>query len=164
MKNLFIIRALPGAGKSTIADVIASASPGKSLVATTDDYPGLYSHTDDGIKFHGGDKVGSSDLPLIVVAHLANQDLVKNAMTNSVETIVVPNTNVCRWEFQTYLELGEFFGYRINVISLFDGGCTDEELFLRNTHGVPLEAIEAMRERFEHDWKNADPRPPYERG
>jgi hypothetical protein len=33
----------------------------------------------------------------------------------------------------------------------------------RNTHGVPLQAIQHMRDGFEHDWKNADPRNPRER-
>ena len=62
------------------------------------------------------------------------------------------------------LDLAEREGYQVFVISLFDGGCTDEELLHRNTHGVPLQAIQGMRERFEHDWKNADPRNPHERG
>jgi len=59
--------------------------------------------------------------------------------------------------------MGKRYGYRVAVVSVFDGGCTDEELAERNEHGVPLEGIVKMRERYEHDWKNGDPLPPWER-
>ncbi len=163
MKNLIIIRALPGAGKSTLAELIGSANPDSSVICTTDDFPGLYTHDDEhGIVFNGMQYVDG--VPMIVKAHEWNHRMAETAMeTGAFSTVIVPNTNVQRWEFQAYLDLAETYGYRTTVISLFDGGCSDEELLHRNTHGVPLQAISAMRARFEHDWVNADPRNPRER-
>ena len=64
---------------------------------------------------------------------------------------------------EQYLVFVETFGLDLLVLNLFDGGLSDKELAERNTHGVPEEAITRMRERFEHDWRSADPRPPWER-
>ena len=40
---------------------------------------------------------------------------------------------------------------------------TDEQLAERCTHGVPKDKITEMRERYEHDWRNSDPTPPWKR-
>ena len=40
----------------------------------------------------------------------------------------------------------------IAVIDLGEAGLTDEELAERNSHGVPVEAITRMSDRFECDW------------
>lgn len=163
VKNLIVISALPGAGKSTLATLLCAAVPNSSLDATTDDYPGLYSTGDDGsVIFHGGDK-DDEGVPMIVKAHDWNLGRVIEAMALETKLIVVPNTNTQRWEFQKYLEKAEQYGYRVTVASLYDGGCTDEQLAERNTHGVPVAVIETMRERFEFDWKNADTRAPWDR-
>ena len=39
----------------------------------------------------------------------------------------------------------------------------DDYFMERNIHGVPLEAIEAMRTRYEDDWQNGNPLAPWER-
>ena len=75
----------------------------------------------------------------------------------------VHNTFTERWEMEPYIRMAAEKGARVVVASLFDGGLTDEELAARNTHGVPVEAIAKMRERFEHDWRNGNPLPPWER-
>ena len=79
------------------------------------------------------------------------------------QSVVVHNTFCCRWEMEAYLEMAKRRGSQVTVVSVFDGGCTDEELAKRNSHGVPLDAIRRMRERYEHDWKSGDRRPPWER-
>jgi hypothetical protein len=55
------------------------------------------------------------------------------------------------------------FGATPVVIDLYDGGLTDEALVARNVHFVPWQAIGAMRARYEHDWRNGNPIPPWER-
>tara|TARA_Y100000034_G_scaffold99818_1_gene122831 strand:- start:2886 stop:3155 length:270 start_codon:yes stop_codon:yes gene_type:complete len=77
-------------------------------------------------------------------------------------TVVVHNTFSTRWEMEPYLRMAGGTTV-VSVLDLFDGGCTDEELFKRNSHGVPLETITAMRARWEHDWKVGNPLPPWER-
>jgi len=164
--NLVIIRGIPGSGKSTFANLVAQAlephAKSDSCICTTDDYDGLYSYPGDGeVVFHGGEKIDGG-LPMIVLAHQWNQGRARDAMEHGV-SVVVPNTNCQRWEFQPYLDMADEFGYRVTVVSLFDGGLTDDELFYRNAHGVPVDGIARMRQGYEHDWANADARPPWER-
>jgi len=44
-------------------------------------------------------------------------------------------------------------GVNLFVVSLFDSGLTDIELYRRNVHEVPLETIQKMRARYEHTWE-----------
>ena len=163
VKNLVVLSGLTGAGKSTLTGLLLSSDPTSSLDATTDDYPGLYSEGTDGSVIFNGMQKDDEGIPMISKAHDWNLGRVIEAMAMGTRLIVIPNTNTQRWEFQKYLEKAEQYGYRITVASLFDGGCTDEQLVERSIHGVPLPVITAMRERFEHDWKNGDTRPPWER-
>jgi hypothetical protein len=72
----------------------------------------------------------------------------------------VHNTFSQRWELEPYLQLAKEFGYRVDVIDLYDNGLTDAELHERGEHDVPVENIAKMRERWEHDWKNGSPERP----
>ena len=63
--------------------------------------------------------------------------------------IVGDNTNTCHWEYALYTTLARAFGYELEIVDLYDGGCTDEELAARNTHGVPLETISRIRANYE---------------
>ncbi len=82
---------------------------------------------------------------------------------SDITTIVVDNTFSCRWEMEPYLKMAKEAGVKVYILDLFDGGLTDEQLFESNVHGVPLETIKAMRERWEHDWRIGNPSPPWER-
>jgi hypothetical protein len=99
---------------------------------------------------------------LLPEAHKACQ--VKAAVAvNLGQSVVVHNTFTERWEMEPYLRMGYEFDYKVIVVSTFDGGCDDAALAERNSHGVPIESIAAMRERWQEDWGSGDPRPPWER-
>ena len=66
-------------------------------------------------------------------------------MISGVERIAVHNTFVQSWEIAPYVSLAEKHDYEIRIVDLYDGGLTDEMLYERNVHGVPLEAIQRMR-------------------
>ena len=68
------------------------------------------------------------------------------------ESVVVANTFSTYQEMHPYFELARTFGIPITVFDLYDGGLSDEELFARNLHGVPLHTIKNMRKRWQHDW------------
>lgn len=82
-------------------------------------------------------------------AHSQAQCQAIRAMQAGVENVIIDNTNARKWEWAVYTTAAQALGYEVNIIDLFDGGCTDEELAARNVHGVPANIIEAMRKKWE---------------
>lgn len=147
-KTIMLIRGISGSGKSTLANLLCAGTDAVSLTA------------DDFFVTSRGEYVFSRDL--LPQAHAQCQDRAAQAMVQG-RSAVVHNTFCQRWEMQKYFDLAEKHDYQVTVASTYDGGCTDAELAQRNSHGVPLEGIERMRASWEFDWKNGDPRPPWER-
>jgi len=123
MKELFLLRGLPGAGKSTLA---------KSL-------GGMHMEADKYFEYEGKYEFDASKLK---EAHAWCQNAVSVWMTNSVEKIVVSNTFTQTWEMDYYFELAKEHGYRVYslVVENRHGG--------ENIHNVPKEKIEEMARRF----------------
>lgn len=146
MKKLVILRGLPGCGKSTyIRDNYPGATPyslapkgWETVVVSGDHY-----FTD----FATGEY--AFDISMAGAAHQQAMSQCLRAMHKEVPTILVDNTNTRAWEWAHYLTMVEVFGYEVEVIDLFDGGATDEELAERGIHNVPLEFIQRMRMRWE---------------
>lgn len=148
--TLVLVRGLPGSGKSYLAETLRKLTDAEMRVCSADDY-----FMEDGVY--------NFDPTKLPEAHLECQS--NTFAFFSIDDIAfVANTFTQRWEMEPYIRFVETFGLNLLVLNLFDAGLSDEELAERNTHGVPAEAIARMRERFEHDWKSADPRPPWERG
>ncbi len=130
MKKLFIVRGLPGSGKSTFA---------KSITGThfeTDNY------------FINSNGVYNFVPHLIKDAHKWCQDSVNTAMilnhTNGEnETIVVSNTFTEEWEMKPYFEMAEKYGYKVFSIIV------ENRHEGKNEHGVPAEKLEIMKNRFQ---------------
>ena len=155
--TLIIVRGLPGAGKSTIAEEFGAP------VREADKFPGLYTYHSDGrVEFHGMSRIEGE--PMIARAHTWCQNQVREDLARLPPVAVVANTFTQGWEFAPYVEIARNAGARIVVVDVFDSGYSDEELADRNTHGVPEHVIARMRANWEADWRAADPRPPWERG
>lgn len=124
MKELFLLRGLPGAGKSTLAESIG----GKHIEAD------MFFEYEDKYEF---------DASKLKEAHAWCKNAVKVWMTNSVKKIIVSNTFTQAWEMQPYYDLAEEHGYR--VYSLIVENRHDGV----NRHGVPVEKIIEMKNRFQ---------------
>lgn len=126
---LTIIRGLPGSGKSTLAKTISEK------VCEADQY----------FMQNGEYVFVPAD---IVKAHIACQKEV-DAYLQAGVACVVSNTFSKKWEIEPYIKLCEKHGVDYKIIDLFDAGLSDEQLFNRNVHEVPMHVIKAMRERWE---------------
>jgi len=148
-KLLIIMRGIPGSGKSTKARELAT-NGGKVL--STDDYPGLYSHTDSGeMSFHGME-LGEGGLPMIAKAHMWNQDRADKAMASGISPVIIDNTNVKMFEAKPYYLMAQKHGYAVAVEQPDTPWKFDvKELHQKNKHGVPYEVIQRMVDSWDPD-------------
>ena len=124
-KVLYIVRGIPGSGKSTFAKQLTSN------VFEADHY-----FIDDEGNYN-------FDPSKIKDAHKDCQDNVRYAMESSVSKIAVSNTSTQEWELQPYFELAKKYGYTVFSVVVEN---RHEGV---NQHGVPEDKLELMRNRFE---------------
>ena len=131
MKALYLLRGLPGCGKTTLAEQLTGMAPiGTAAMFAADDF---FTQEDGRYGF---------DPKRLPQAHVQCQVNVKLAMAQYLETIVVHNTCTTEWEIKPYLDLADEFGYQ--VFSLV----VENRHGNRNIHDVPEEALARMRGRF----------------
>lgn len=123
-KELFLLRGLPGAGKSTLAKSLG----GKHFEAD------MYFVRDGEYKF---------DVTKLKEAHEWCRSSVGGLMINQEPRLVVSNTFTQEWEMEAYYKLAETHGYLVYslIVENRHGGI--------NEHGVPVDKVEIMKERFE---------------
>ena len=134
-KTLYIVRGLPGSGKSTFAKKLVGSD---FLVCEADKY--FIDPVTEEYKF---------DVSLLKRAHEWCQTQVERYMKDSLvndqfyREIAVSNTFTQEWEMKPYFELAEKYGYTVfvTIVENRHGG--------KNVHGVPDDKLEIMRNRFE---------------
>jgi predicted kinase len=126
-RRLYLVRGLPGSGKSTIARMIA---PDANFCA--DSWFGVA---------EGGGYARPFNPAELPQAHAACQKGVEEAMQYGEAVIAVHNTFVRQWELDPYRRLAETHGYTVTEITcVADHG---------SVHEVPAEAIDRMRAGWE---------------
>ncbi len=144
MKQVIIMRGLPGSGKSTFA---------RKFVETINDgancrfYSSSIRSTDQQFMVDG---VYTFNPKLLGINHGRNFDLFCDDIENGIDIIIVDNTNIKRRDFAAYVTFAEANGYSVReeIVGKFDVDFVNI-CAKRNTHGVPLFAIERMAQNFE---------------
>lgn len=123
-KTLYIVRGIPGSGKSTFA---------KSL-------GGVHFEADMYFMENGEYKFDPSKLKL---AHNWCAIQTQKAMVDEEPIVVVSNTFTQEWEMETYFKLANENNYKVFslIVENRHGGV--------NEHGVPEDKLELMKNRFE---------------
>jgi predicted kinase len=143
VKQLIIIRGLPGAGKSTHAsNLVEFVGYQKCQWLETDKQ---FTTWDNDLKA----EVYKFDPAKLGEAHAMTQLHAKNAMACETPMVIVSNTFSQKWEMAVYLMLADIYKYDVRITDLFDARLTDEQLAARCKHGVPVEKIAQMRQRWE---------------
>ncbi len=122
---IYLVRGLPSSGKTTLAKQLTSN------VFEADHY------------FYDNDGNYNFIPSKIKEAHKECQEFVGYAMESNIPKIAVSNTFTQEWEMEPYFEMAKKHNYYVTCIVVENrhGGT--------NTHGVPQEKVEQMKNRFE---------------
>lgn len=141
MGIVYIMRGLPGAGKSTKVKQLAEEFAEDYVYCSADSY------------FEKSDKYEFDRSKLWLAHKKCWDDFVWGVSVSPERYVIVDNTNTTFKEYQKYVDFAKSYKWKVIIVDLYDGGLTDIELTIRNKHGVPLEAIQRMRARYERDLK-----------
>ena len=128
-KTLYLLRGIPGSGKSTIA---------KLLVGDKD-----YCHKEADMYFVDRDGNYKFEPSKIKDAHAWCKEEIEFVMKYDHSPVVVSNTFTQEWEMEDYYKLSEKYGYKVHslIVENRHGGV--------NEHSVPDEKIQQMKDRFQ---------------
>jgi len=124
VKQLILLRGLPGSGKSTFANLLG----------------GIHVEADQYFMQDGEYKFDASKLKQ---AHNWCKLRVEHSMEDGADKITVSNTFTQEWEMDVYFELAEKYGYQTSCLIV------ENRHDSKNIHGCPDDKIEQMRNRFE---------------
>jgi predicted kinase len=130
---LFLVRGLPGSGKSTFATHIWNDYAVCEADKFFYDKEGNYNF--DGTKLKEAHSWCKNEVETRMIDHQNNQQYYPE--------IAVSNTFTQEWEMEDYYKLAEKYDYK--VVSLI----VENRHNGKNQHGVPNEKIEQMRNRFQ---------------
>ena len=129
MKTLYIVRGVPGSGKSTFAKSIG----------------GIHIEADQFFMINGK---YNFDITKLKLAHKYCQNQTEawmktdGAQVNN-DKIVVSNTFTQEWEMKPYFELAEKYGYIVFTVIV------ENRHGRKNIHDVPEDKVQQMKDRFE---------------
>jgi len=129
--TVYIMRGMPGSGKSSLARDLAG------------DVGHIHS-TDELSQVNGKYVFQPSKLGEL---HKQNYDNFVVSLENQVEIVICDNTNMQIWEFKKYVDIAKQFNYRVVIVTMpfIDINLAVE----RNTHDVPEISIKKMVQIWE---------------
>jgi len=132
VKTMFLLRGLPGSGKSTMANVIQ-----RSFMTCSWYEADMFWYTEVGDDYTKYD----FDINRLHEAHQWCQSKVESILKME-QPVIVSNTFTTEKELKPYYKLAEFYGYKVVslVVENRHGG--------KNIHDVPEEVLDKMEKRF----------------
>ena len=146
-KYVFILRGLPGTGKSIVSNLLANSltlfdSSSTCPVIDANDY-----FLDPKTKVFNFDKTKLKD------AYEKSFEYFKELVGKGERFIIVNNTNVKQFHYYHYLDYAQRHGYLVSVVILPHNAVSNKELSERNIHSVDQNTIRRMRKEFEWEVK-----------
>jgi predicted kinase len=138
-QELIVMRGVSGGGKSTKAKSLV----GQGKIHSTDD---IIEKSGDYREFFAN-MIATGDFSPLNKAHSKNLKDAIASMKAGITPVIVDNTNIKQNEPKAYVVAALEMGFADNNIKFVDvgtAGLEAEQLAARNTHGVPLNKIEAM--------------------
>lgn len=128
MKELILLRGLPGSGKTELARIFSEGN--KYPCFSVDDYftdkNGAYSFRFD--ENH--------------LAYKACEENTRKCMEAGAEKIFLHNTFTLDWEMEPYFRLASEFGYRVHVLTV------EKHHTGKNSHGITEEQVQKMADKY----------------
>jgi predicted kinase len=129
VKELFLLRGLPGSGKSSIAKSLSTSMSG---------------HVEADMFFLNHKGEYKFDASKLKEAHeWCRKEAESYMKPHGFDRVIVSNTFTQEWEMDAYYNLAKKYGYRVHSIIVEN---RHEGV---NEHGVPADKLEQMKNRFE---------------
>tara|TARA_Y100000114_G_scaffold24762_1_gene20443 strand:+ start:949 stop:1467 length:519 start_codon:yes stop_codon:yes gene_type:complete len=157
MKNTcYILRGLPGTGKSTLARLIKGANAGYDYyveIFSTDDLfineEGVYEFDPSMLRQHHQENLRRATEYFARVVDVEKEYPPEGYELRAEGIAIIDNTNVQHWEYEPYVTAAEEAGWDVQIIPLAWNYYDIPEYAKRTKHGVPEEAIRRMADRWE---------------
>lgn len=128
MKDLILLRGLPGAGKSTLAKVLSEN--GKYPVFSIDDY-----FTNSNGEYH-------FEFDKNHLAYKQCEEDTRKSMEQGISKIFLDNTFTLEWEMEPYFKMASELNYRVHVFTV------ENRHSGKNVHGINDEQIIRMADKY----------------
>ncbi|OGY68958.1 MAG: hypothetical protein A2586_01815 [Candidatus Harrisonbacteria bacterium RIFOXYD1_FULL_40_9] len=132
MKKVFIMRGIPGSGKTTAARALAGK---EGIIHSTDEYfeiNGIY-------KF---------DTTRLQEYHDRNFEAFSMSLKENISIVICDNVNQKYIHYKRYICAAKIYGYTVTIIFLEH--LPVEVAFTRTKHKVPLHTIKRMIKEWEY--------------
>ncbi len=150
-KILYLLRGVPGSGKSTFSKTILA---GLGIDTTNDTIVKQHVLSTDDF-FIGEDGKYNFDPKKLSFNHQQNQNRAKNQMRIGVTPLFIDNTNISAWEMKPYVDLADRFGYQVIVVNPIDYS-NEENPILTDEGKINRDLIKGRAQERRHDGSGKD--------